>query len=266
MEINLTENFDLIGILQIAIILISAIIYYFGVRWGETNAEEYSAASHYFAGVLFVINYLLKPYFLILIVEFFVKNYTSYYSDLTIFKLEIDSFWVFFLYLLIVFVEYVMHKIVHLSTKRFVEKRKLLDEFEFRDCQKINQCEQFILLNLIPFLVITITYGFYKTNAPFEIILPSFIIAFLTFTNLAFCAGYCNAHYSKSVLYLKNGMVIDGIILKYGSYVYVLTKNKTCLINRDDICTIKVNENSKKLCCDYFTVAYKKLTSFFGKL
>ena len=57
MEINLTENFDLIGILQIAIILISAIIYYFGVRWGETNAEEYSAPSHYFAGVIFVINY-----------------------------------------------------------------------------------------------------------------------------------------------------------------------------------------------------------------
>lgn len=263
MEINLTENFDLIGILQITIILMSAIIYYFGVRWGETNAEEYNVASYYFAGVLFVINYLLKPYFIILIFEFFIKNYTSYFSELLAFKLKTNSFWIFFLYLLILFVEYVMHKIVHLNTERFVEKRKSLDEFEAGDCKKINQCERFILLNLIPFLIIIIMYVFYKINAPFEIILPSFIIAFLTFTNLAFCAGYCNAHYSKAVLYLKNGMEIDGIILKHGSYVYVLTKNKTRLINRDEICTIKVNENSKKLCCDYFRVTYKKLTSFF---
>ena len=256
-------NDDLIKLIPTLAILVSAAVYYFGVRWGETQVEEYNVASHYFAGVLFVINYLVGPYILILLVEFIIENYIPYFSNLSIFKLKIDSFWAFVLRLSLLFVEYVMHKIVHLSTKRFVEKRKSLDKFEAFECQKINQCERFLLLYLIPFLVIIIIYSFYKLNAPFEIIIPSFIIAFLTFTNLAFCAGYCNARYPKVVLYLKNGMIINGIILKIGNYLYVLTENKTCLINRDNICAIKVSENSKKLCCDYFTVTYKKLASFF---
>lgn len=261
MEITLSD--DLIKLIPTLVILVSAAVYYFGVRWGETKVEEYSVASHYFAGVLFVINYLLGPYILILLVEFFIENYAPYFSNLSIFKLKIDSFWAFVLCLLLLFVEYVMHKIVHLNTKRFVEKRKSLDKFETFECQKINQCERFLLLYLIPFLVIIIIYGFYKLNAPFEIIFPSFIIAFLTFTNLAFCAGHCNARFPKAIVYLKNGMIINGIILKIGNYLYVLSENKTYLINRDNICAIKVSENSKKLCCDYFTVTYKKLTSFF---
>lgn len=92
MEINLTGVSNFIGLLPTAVILISAIIYYFGVRWGETKVDEYSVASHYFAGVLFVINHLLAPYILILLGEFFVEYYKPYFSNLSIFKLEISSF------------------------------------------------------------------------------------------------------------------------------------------------------------------------------
>jgi len=74
-----------------------------------------------------------------------------------------------------------MHKIVYYNTKRFEEKRMSLDKFGTFECQKISQYEEFVLLRIIPFLVIIIIYGLFKLNAPFEIILPSFVIAFLIF-------------------------------------------------------------------------------------
>lgn len=78
LKTDLTGNSDLIGLLSIAIILISAIIYYFGVRWGETRVEEYNVTSHYFAGILFVVNYILEPYIVILLLRL-LKNYASYF-------------------------------------------------------------------------------------------------------------------------------------------------------------------------------------------
>jgi sRNA-binding regulator protein Hfq len=260
---DIFSNENLIELLPTVVILISAVIYYFGVRWGETKVEEYSVASHYFAGILFVIRYLLMPLFIILIIKYSIETYVSNFSDLSIIELKTYSLQAFVLYLLILVVEYIIHKIVHFSRNRFVEKRKSRDEFEAFEYPKINKYGQLLLLYFIPLLVTTIVYVFYELNVPFVIIIPSFIIAFLTFTNLAFCAGYCNTHYPEAVLYLKNGMVIDGIILKKGNYTYVLTKNKEYIINKDEIRYIEVNGNFKTLNYDYFSVVYKKLTSSF---
>ena len=113
-------------------------------------------------------------------------------------------------------------------------------------------------------MIIFIMYELYKLNESFEIILLSFILAFLTFTNFAFFAGYYDTHYQNVDLYLKNKKKINGIILKYGSYVNLLTENGTYLINRDDISTIEASKISKELCCDLRL--YTKLTSFFRKI
>ncbi|HII91571.1 MAG TPA: hypothetical protein HA262_05225 [Methanosarcina sp.] len=276
MNVNLTENgftgnIDLIQFLPTTVILISAIIYYFGVRWGETHVEEYNVAAQYFAGILFMINFVLKPYVIIYgvirFIEFVFELFNEYNTfQLSFFKSEINLFLnyipylpVFISYLLIV-LEYIILRFIRSDVIIFEEMRKSLVKFYEFDCTKI-KVWKWLLLESAPYLVIFIIYGLYELNELYTlsmplIILPSFLIAFLIFTNLAFCEGYCEARYPKGNIYCKNGRIIKGIILKYANYVCLLTENEKCLINRDDISYIEERENSKKLCMRYFTFAY----------
>lgn len=269
MDINLTENgftgnIDLTQLLPTMVILISAIIYYFGVRWGETHVEEYNVASQYFAGILFMINFVLKPYVVIYgvisFIEFIFELFSEYNSfQLLFFKSEINLFLNYIPYLLI-FLEYITLRFIRSNIKKFEEMRKSLIKFNEFDCTKIKAWE-WLLLESTPYLAIFIIYGLYKLNELYKlsmplIILPSFLIAFLIFTNLAFCEGYYEAHYPRGNVYCKNGRIIKGIILKYANYVYLLTENEKCLINRDDISYIEERGNSKKLCIKYFTFTY----------
>lgn len=276
MNSNLTENgfignTDLIQLFPTSVILISAIIYYFGVRWGETHVEEYNVASQYFAGILFMINFVLKPYVIIyglilfieLVFRFFSKHNTF---QLLFFKSEINLFLNYIPYSLIIipylliFLEYIILRFIRSNVKNFEEMRKSLAKFNEFNRTKIKTWE-WLLLESTPYLVIFIIYVLYKLNELYKlsmplVILPSFLIAFLVFTNLAFCEGYCEAHYPRGNVYCKNGRIIKGVILKYANYVYLLTENEKCLINRDDISYIEERENSKKLCIKYFTFAY----------
>ena len=113
-------NSDLIGLLPIAVILISAVIYYFGVRWGETRVDEYNAASNYFAGVLFVINYMLEPYLIILFVKWVIEKYTSYS-----FIIEKNTSWVICLLIL----EFILLLLFQYGADYLRGKRKSLDNF-----------------------------------------------------------------------------------------------------------------------------------------
>jgi len=272
LETGLTGNLDLIGLLSIAIILISAIIYYFGVRWGETQVEEYNVTSYYFAGILFVVNYILEPYVIILLLRLLI-NYASYFSTI-----EEHALWVIIVGLTI---EFVLYFLFQYGTENFRDRRESLDNFV--ECKKINQCKwlnyvflkwlnyvflriiRIILSRFVPLVIIFIIYIFCKLYVSVGIILLSFILAFLIFTNFDFCVGYYEVHYRKADLYLKNGEFINGIILQQGSYVNVLTEDGTRLINKDNISTIKMRKNSKELCCDYIVVN-KKLTSFLREI
>ncbi len=98
-----------------------------------------------------------------------------------------------------------------------------------------------ILLFLISCLVIFINYIFYKIEVPHAIILLSCGIAFLTFANIVFSVGHSEAYYHTARIYLKNGEIIKGTILKFGNYVSLLADDKKylVLINRDDISYIE---------------------------
>jgi hypothetical protein len=261
MEIDSTGVTNFIGLLQTAVILISAIIYYFGVRWGETKVEEYSVASHYFAGILFIINYMLEPYLILLFVKFIFENYTSDFSIN-----ERYTSWV--IYGLLIF-EFILLVLFQYSNDYFRNKQKLLNNYI--ECREVitskwlinplkwltNICMKFILSRFFPSTIIFVLYVLCKLGTSFEIILLSFVLTFLNFTNFAFCIGYLDAHYWKANLHLKNGKIINGIIFKYGSYINVVTEDGICKINKDDISTIKVSKDSKELCCDYFKGIHK---------
>ena len=219
----------LIGLLPIAVILISAVIYYFGVRWGDTHVDESNAASNYFAGVLFVINYMLEPYLIILFVKWIIEKYTSY-SSIS----EKNTSWVICFLLILEFILLLLFQCgayclrgKRKSLDNFIEckklkplnlliniKRKSLDNFI--ECKKlkplnlliniinwlINILIKFTLSRFFPLMIIFIMYGLYKLNESFEIILLSFILAFLTFTNFAFCAGYYCILIIKMLIYI----------------------------------------------------------------
>lgn len=265
--IDLTRNSDLIGLLPTVVIIISAIIYYFGLRWGETHVAEYNVASHYFAGILFVINYMIEPYLILLFLKYIFEKYTSYsvfiekYTSLNIICMILICMLLIFEFILLLLFQYGIYY--------FRDRRKSLDNFV--ECEKVNPINRlvnplkwlinlsmnFILSRLFPLMIIFIMYSLCKLNNSFEIALLSFILAFLTFTNFTFCIGYYDTHYWKSSLYLKNGKIINGIILKQGSFINILTEDGTCSINKDDISAIKVSKISKELCCDYFKLYIK---------
>ncbi|WP_440955893.1 hypothetical protein ACSAZK_02740 [Methanosarcina sp. Mfa9] len=251
---------NLIVLLPTAVILISATIYYFGVRFGDTQTTEHGTVSHYFFGVLFIISYMLEPYLILFFVKYlillFVKlineEYISYSPNVKM---------CMFLVILGLFIEIILYFLFHYSAKEF--RKRLEPRYTFDDCEEGNDdCEEGnlrkwiedIFKNLIftrsaPIIIIFIIYGIiygdYYYGVKSEIILLSLTLAFLTFTDIAFCAGFCCARYRKNVLYLKNGKNIKGIILKYGSYINVLTKDGTYSINKDDISTIKTSKYSK---------------------
>ena len=242
MDINITVidtnsigiNANLIEVFSIVIILISALFYYFGVLWGGTQVKEYDKAACYIASTFFIIKYLLLPFALILVIE----KYTSYFSNLSIFEPISDSFGFFILCFPTLVLQYIMLRRVRWNNKRFEERLKSRDKFEAFEYKQIDPCER-LLLNFVPLIVIFIVYTFYILAVPFVIIFSSFSLAFLTFTNFAVYAGYREAGYPKAKIYLKDENTIEGNILKCGNYVYLLTDDEKCLINRDNISYIE---------------------------
>lgn len=236
MENDLTKYSDIIGLIPIVVVLISAIIYFFGVRWGETQVREYNAASHYFAGILFIINCMLEPYLILF---------------------EIYMQW--FIISLLLLVELCLLVLLQYGADCLKDRRKSYTNFDkygtvnLRERFKwfIDLFRSFVRLRFIPFVMIFIMYYLCKLSNSFEVILVSFVLAFLIFTNFAYCAGYYGARYQISVLYLKDGMSVCGIILKHGSMIEVLTENGACSINRDDISIIKVENISEIMFCKY---------------
>lgn len=250
---------NLIVLLPTLVILISAIIYYFGVRYGDTQATEYGIVSHYFFGVLFIISYILEPYLILLFVKYINDKYISYSPSI-----EINIF----LVILGLFIEISLYFLFNYIAKNFRDGLKPGAKFDV--CEEGNSWKwlkdkfsNLILTRPAPFIIIFIIYGFCIYDAPPEIILISLTLAFLTFTDIAFCVGFYCARYRENVLCLKNGRNIEGIILKYGSYVNILTKDGVYLINKDDISTIKTSKNSKELRNGYISTVRKKLTSIF---
>ncbi len=283
--------------LSVLVILISAIIYYFGVRYGDTQTTEYGIVSHYFFGVLFIISYILEPYLILLFVKFIFEELIFHsifvkfiFEELSSYNPIIEKLITYiiseigiFLVTLGLILELILYFLFHYSAAKFRGGLKSLDYFDV--CKESNLCKyakksfikfvlnglifalkyliNFLLTRLAPLIIICIIYGFYIYDATREIILIPLTLAFLIFTDIAFCVGFYHARYRKSVLYLKNGTIIYGIILKYGPYVNVLTEEGAHSINKDDISTIKTSKNSKELRNGYISAVRKKLTSFF---
>ncbi len=71
-----------IQIFSITIILISALVYYFGVCWGHTQVENYNKSDCYFASILFIVKYMLPACALIIYLQVYLQANPTLFQDI----------------------------------------------------------------------------------------------------------------------------------------------------------------------------------------
>lgn len=255
------EENSLIGVISISVILISALIYYFGVLWGHTQVADYTKADCYFAGVVFIIKYLLPACILILL----IRDYHTFFNELS--TQSISNFMTSQIYSSIGIGLFIICQLIFLEWINRNNKK-----YELRNKSEIYQEESVVLyfdvikgilhwgepptdirlfsrrkeklkehlyLLTISNMTIIFIYMFYSLGISKALILLSSGIAFLTFTNIVFSVGHSEAHYPKVQIYLKNNAIFEGNVLKFGDYMFFLIDGKTRLINKDDISYIE---------------------------
>ncbi|MCJ7626275.1 MAG: hypothetical protein MUO76_22520 [Anaerolineaceae bacterium] len=92
---------------------------------------------------------------------------------------------------------------------------------------------KYILL-FFSLLTIYSNFQFYKDGElitfGFSLLLSLFIL-----TMVALDYGYSNAYYPPAKIYLSDGETIEGKVLKFGEYVYLIKDDKKLFINKDKI-------------------------------
>jgi len=239
-----------IQIFSITIILISALVYYFGVLWGHTQAENYNKADCYFASIMFIIKYMLPACSIVLYLQ---ANSTLFQNVLNNSKYVS---WIFILLIQVIFLGIVSSLNKGYDRRKKSETYKDEQTFLYLDVVKGflwgkvknkevfrrrgKKCLAHLCLIAISNFTIIIVYILYNFDKSGMIVLLSAGIGFLTLTNIVFSVGHSEAYYPKAKVCLKGEKDhIEGNILKYGEYICFLTNDKTCLINRDDISYIE---------------------------
>lgn len=238
--------------LTIFIAIIGGIFLYFGEIIGSTQVEKYDKSGYYRDGLFFSIFYIFIPFIL-------AKNiYINYLAP-----------WVF-LFVQSVVLICLTWTLIAYESKRY----ELLDEVKKKSEQRLNQIkeensvigklfknreERFkskhgsyveyglyhlyedpiklfgnkATLFIISFLTIISNLWLYKSEG--LLFLTSIVLTFLILTMVALAYGFGNAYYPPGKIYMVDGNIIEGKILKFGEYVYVLRDDKKILINQDKI-------------------------------
>lgn len=256
---------NLIEIVSTSVILISALIYYFGVLWGKTQVGEYGKVDYYIASVFFITKYMILPFILAL---FFGETLTNFLKLIIPKQINI-IYWI-----IIIFLQIILLKLIHMNNKSYESKYHLISHkkkqngyiinklicliLSFPKLAKLKQkvaqilrktlvcmktafgdhLEQILLFSASSLVVFT-SYILYKLNAPYVIIYSSSIVSFLTFTNIALSDGHSKAVYSEAKIFLKDGNIFRGTILRFGNNISLLTNDKKYTFNKDEISYIE---------------------------
>lgn len=176
--------------------------------------------------------------------------------------------------IIIIFLQITLLKLIHKNNIRYESKYNLISHKEkksgyikdksisliliFRDLiNPISQdvfgymkkafgdhLEQILLFSASSLVVFT-NYTLYKLNAPYVIIYSSLVVAFLIFTNIVLSVGHSEAFYPKARIFLKDGNIFKGTILRFGNNISILTNDKKYTFNKGDISYIEEEELQK---------------------
>ena len=67
------------------------------------------------------------------------------------------------------------------------------------------------------------------------------VLAFFLFTTIALVYGFSTAYYPPTLIYLKNGEIIRGKLLKFGDFIYLLDEERKMkmFINKQEVKYLK---------------------------
>ncbi len=237
-EINQLTSQDI----PIFIIITGALFLYFGGIVGETKVEKYDKLGYYRDGLFFSLFYIYIP---------FLLAYSIYIKNLP----EISP-WVFVIVQIVIFI-CLASTLIAYESKRY----ELLDEVKKKAEQRLNQVNldyglihvyetpiklfgNKTTLLIFSFLTILSNLWLYKLDEPLFFI--SIVLAFLILTMVALAYGFGGAYYPPGKIYMVDGSVIEGKILKFGEYVCVLKDDKKIFINNDKINYVEESKFKEK--------------------
>jgi len=250
------ENFPIL------IVLGGAALLYFGKVIGDTKVEKYDKLSYYIEGLLFSVTYLFIPLiFSIWIVNNLFRIPIGLSISIQIVVLSCLFFVAIAHYLFRKYglVEWFKKKIkeeLNEFSKKSWAKWWIEKENWFKSKFGIDYTELILLvlyeipvkylgnkysLFLQSFLTILSLVSLYFDKADTLILTISSIITFFLLTFIALDYGFSDAYYPPAKVYLDNGEIVEGNILKFGEFIYLINKDKKFFINNSKV--IKIEEN-----------------------
>lgn len=253
------ENISNIGNLSLVIIAVAALLYYFGKLIGDIKVEKHEKTDYYIEGLFFSLIYVALPLVFVLFLTQYANLYLPFWPSLFLQILVLGCLW------LSAFAnEYLKRhgllskfkKLSRETIEQLKTKHRLVAtaEEKVKNSTKKDLTELYTLAfykipirafgnkNALFLFSFVILWSSYSCISPETILLPSTMVLFiLTFLNMTFLAlnfGYATPrHYPYAKIVLENGSEIDGKVLKFGEFVYLLKENeeKKLFINKDKI-------------------------------
>jgi hypothetical protein len=232
------------GYIPILIILLGVLILFFGKIVGDIKIEKHDKLSYYIEGLFFSLWYIFLP-FLLTYYILYIYPFRISVSTLILIGAQIIIYFLLgiFIKFLYTALKYGLLNLVKNVTKVLVENR-LKQDVNAKKALGLALglfSERWVKLFgdeivLFIFSVITILSSslLYKSG---DALTPvSFVLTFFILIMVALAYGYNNTNYPLVKIYLVNGAIIEGRILKLGEYVCVLQDNiKRIFINKDKI-------------------------------
>jgi hypothetical protein len=240
---------------SVYIILFGALILYFGKVIGDVKVESYGRLGYSIEGVFFFFMYNFLPF----IFAYYVKEMFNLPFWIL---LSIQIFIIFALFLNFMANEFRRHGLLENFKSRVEDKvNKTKKRESFLGCLikskeslvktqfGLSYTELGILayytipikifgnkMTLFMFSFLAILPNFYwfksEVSLPFGI---SIVFTFIILTMIASAYGFGNAYYPPAKIYMDNGEIIEGKILKFGDFIYLLKRDKKIFINKDKI-------------------------------
>ncbi|MEM5861276.1 MAG: hypothetical protein QXJ20_02685 [Candidatus Aenigmatarchaeota archaeon] len=245
---------------SIFIVLGGAILLYFGKIIGDTKVEKYDKLSYYIEGLLFSAFYLFLPIiFSIYVIEnlFKIPNLWAVVVQMIIvgcLSWTITAHNLFRRYGLVeVFKKKIRERFKELSEKSIV-KWAIKKEDWFKSKFGIDYVE----LNLLAFYIIPIKFlgrkdslfifsfitllsllSVYVSEINLLVLSFSSVFTILSLTMIALAYGFSDSYYPPAKLYLEDGKVIEGNILKFGEFIYLVNDEKKIFVNSNKVTKIE---------------------------
>jgi hypothetical protein len=237
---------------SIAMAVFSALLYYFGRLIADTHVEQADKPTLYVTGFIFIVFFVLIPG----IVVYYVKGYLQWIPDFALILLQILMFsmisWALKTYEY--FIKHGLSEVFQKTYRKKLEEIKNENNFLGRlisaygvskdpvsTFSSILESNRRISSNYAFLMLVSATslLAIYRaiSEASLLLIAITSILGFFLFTMTALIYGFSTAYYPPAVIYLKDGQILRGKLLKFGDFVYLLDQERKVkiFINKQEI-------------------------------